>query len=764
MTKRPQFKTTTAMASLVTLPAVGLTIALILAPVQAQAQTAPSQADAATMTIEEIVVTAQRREENQQDVPIAVTALDSQFLLDTDAQTLQDLNGAVPGFVSTRTVGYSAAPLTIRGIGGANGGGNTFNDEPVGVYVDGIYISRLSFSTADLVDIETIQVLRGPQGTLYGRNSTAGAVLIRSARPTFETEGYVRAEATTLEEFRVEGALSGPLIGDSLAGRVAAGYSDFDGFGTNVATGEEAGGSEDITLRGSLTFEPGAAFRATLIADYLSRDADVATIAVADPTQGATSPFDERDDFDQLLEDNRFALNSPSFTDTELWGIMLDARYDFGPVVLESLTGYRELHTDGAQDSDSTAMTLFNNTGDIDDLQFSQEFHLTSDHGGPLSWIAGVFYLHNEASQFFVINNFNALFGLGTNATFDAEQDLDTVAVFADATYEITPALSLTFGGRFSYEEKRFSNDLQVLTIQAGFFPPAGTTLPAGSPFSDPPLFEDSEEFDDFSIRAVLDYRITEDVLAYFSYSQGFKSGGFNSFGLETAFDEEDIDAFELGLKTDWYGGRLRANATGFYYDYSNLQLRLPVPTGGVSIDNVGESEIAGLELELTARPVDGLRLTANVSYLHTEITEGTLPAVPADAVFPIGAPVPLEDVDVSGNELTRAPEWQVFLDGRYEFDFFGLGLGFAGGNLRYQSRVFFLETNQDQSTFRNDSWVEIGLRAGWESFDGRWRFTVFGENVNDNRHVTQVTALGSFPNASINLPAKAGFRLEARY
>jgi len=260
--------------------------------------------------LDEIVVTAQRREENQQEVPIAVTTATAKFLDENDVRTIEDLNGAIPGFVTTNTVGYSGAPLSIRGIGGANGGGNLFNDEPVGVYVDGVYIARLSFSTADLLDVDSIQVLRGPQGTLYGRNSTAGAVLVTTKRPTQEFEAEVKAGATSFGDYNVSGVVSGGLT-DSLSGRIAVGYSDKDGFGENAFTGLSVGGSEDLSARASLRFEPTDALTFDLIGEYQDRVANPALIPVTSvgDTNGIGSPFVPRPDLDEVLEDDGFNFN-----------------------------------------------------------------------------------------------------------------------------------------------------------------------------------------------------------------------------------------------------------------------------------------------------------------------------------------------------------------------------------------------------------------------------------------------------------------------
>jgi len=415
------------------------------------------------------------------------------------------------------------------------------------------------------------------------------------------------------------------------------------------------------------------------------------------------------------------------------YALTLSGEIDFGWANLSTISAYRSWDLTGTQDSDSGPLQLFNNNGDIESEQFSQELRLASTGDGPLSWIVGGFYFNETSDLLFEIRNFRGLFGLGTEAVFDASQDTEAYAIFADITYDLTEQFSVTLGGRYSSEDKDFTNDQVVTTINGGTLPPfffGGATLPAGFPFANPPEFVDDASFDDFSPRVVVDFQANDNVLLYGSYSQGFKSGGFNSFGLTPAFDSEDVDAFEVGFKSDFADGRARLNASAFTYDYSNLQIRLPVPTGGVDIQNVGAADISGFEVEGSLLLTEGLTVSANVSFLDTEITEGLIPAISSTTgPFPIGAPLTLAPVDVSGNDLTRAPNFQAYVNANYERPI-GPFLGAFGATLKSQSGVFFLETNQDTQTFSNDGWTEVDLRASISDSDDQWELAVFGQNV----------------------------------
>ncbi len=755
------------------LPILAAASYLTLAPpILAQNKDIGAERETASMVqsigeVEEVIVTAQRRVENIQDVPIAVTALPDTFIEQNDVRSLQDLNGAIPGFYATNSVNYGAAPLSIRGIGGANGGGNFFNDEPVAVYVDDVYISRLSFTTADLLDINSIEVLRGPQGTLYGRNSTAGALLVSTRRPTEEFEGYILASFAQHAEQRVSGALSGELS-EHWQARLALGYSNQDGWADNTVGGSDLAGYEARTGRLSLRYQPNDSFRLDMIGEIQSRDAKPLTFAVANPVPGVpSSPFTRRSDFDDLVDNDAFALNDPNENETDSSSFTAHVNWDLDNLALDIIIAYRDYALDGSQDSDGTQFTLFNNNGAIDSEQWSQEIRLSSDNISNFNWVVGAYFLQEEASMSFEINNFQGLFGAGTSALFDANQDLSAWALFGDATWRLNDRFSILFGARFSDEDKDFRN-MQVvntignsipLPIPFGPYAP-GDVIPGGIVFVAPPTFIESESFDDFSPRVVFNYEFSEHARAYISFNRSFKSGGYNSFGLQPAFDNEEVDAYELGYKSELLDNRLHLNAAVFAYDYTNLQVRLPVPTGGVTIRNAGEADVSGCEVEVTYQVTGQLRLIANATFLDTELVEFQTQEVPEDLEFLIGSPIPLNEVNVAGNELTRAPEIQLFLGLDYDFS---LGENYSGEfqmRYRYQDSVFFLETNQSTDTFAADGSGELDLRVVFRPIVGNWEIAVFGQNVSDERTVTQVTALGAFPNAALNEPSKWGLNL----
>lgn len=759
-------------------------LALAATPVRAQ--------DAPVVTVEEVVVNAQKREEKLQDVPVAVSVLTGQALVEKNVSTLQDLSASVPGFVVASNTNYGSAPISIRGVGGANGGGNVFADEPVAVYVDGAVVGRLRMSTADLLDIGGVEVLRGPQGTLYGRNSTAGAVLLRSAEPTETLTGSLRLTAAQYGTFKAAGAISGPLS-DTLTARLAIGYSDSDGWAKN-ADGRRLGGSTNKAIRGYLRWRPTDTARIDLIAEHVDMTVRPALLAVSDisnlrdattnPTgSNVVLPYTPRPGLRQLLKDNRFALND-TYTTTRGDNFTLKGDFDLGPdLTLSSISNFRSWSQRGAQDSDGvlvdppTPLFVSGNTpavGDNDahnvDSQWSQELRLANSDSGPLEWMVGV-YFYDEKNKISPIRIRNYLagpgtapgFGAGTLVTFNATQNTRAWAGFANATYRFNDRLSATLGARYSHEKKNFLDSQRVVSINT-FDPPGPAIVPAGTQLA--ALSADlSDSWKNFSPRAVLNYKLTPAVMAYVSYSKGFKSGGFNAFNASatsTAFQPEKIGALEIGLKSDLFDRRLRLNLAAFDYDYTNLQVRTPVPSGGVGIETADKAVSKGIELEANWAVSQAFRIDANVSWLDAHFKKGTISAVQVDS-FVFGANPAVVAENVAGNRLSRAPEWQGAVSARYSWQT-GLGELTAQGSYRYQGGVYFLETQQNRSTFHEGPWSQIDARLALASANDKWEVALFGSNLTDDRHLSQITAFFALPNASVNEPRTLGVQLNLKY
>ena len=768
---------------------VSATALLLALPAYAQSADPEDAPKAVTGKIEIVIVTAQKKKENLQKTPVSVSALSALALQEKGVSTLQDLSASVPGFVVASTVNYGSAPLSIRGVGGANGGGNVFADEPVAVYVDDAVIGRLRMSTADLLDIGGVEVLRGPQGTLYGRNSTAGAILIHSAEPTRHVYGYAKATLGSFGTEKFAAAVSGPLTSDgSLLGRLAVSSSKSDGFGINSFDGSHIGGSKNLSSRGYLKWHPVEGLTFDLIAEHVDMQSNPALIAVSDVSQlksasnptgtNTVYPYTLRSNLNALIKSNHFAQTINTFTKTKGSSLTLKGNLDLGHGYnLTSISNYRDWYQNGQQDSTVTGVVPvlpifvtgsapavgYNKAHNVDS-QFSEEVRLSYDNKGKWTWMLGGF-LWQEKNKIAPISIFNYLAGpggAGTDVTFNAGQTTQAWALFANATYQATDKLSLTFGGRYSEEKKAFY-DYQTVSVINTFDPPGPAIFVPGQTLavlSTTP----SASWHNISPRIVANYQFTSAIMGYASYSKGFKSGGFNAFNATpaSAFKPEGIAASEVGLKSDLYDHSVRLNLAAFNYDYTNLQVRTPVPTGGVGIETADAAYSRGIEAEGNWYVTKDFRIDANLSYLNAKFTKGLISGVPA-ASFVFGTNPTVVKEDIAGNHLSRAPEWQGSLSGRYSWNIPAGQLTLVG-NYRYQGDEYFLETEQAQPTYHAKAWSQIDTRLTLASSSDHWDLSAYVNNLTDQRHLSQVTAFFALPVASVNEPRSIGLQLNVKY
>jgi iron complex outermembrane receptor protein len=735
----------------------------------------------------EIVVTAQRRSENLQQVPIAVSVLSSDFLKDHNVQTLQDLAALTPGLVTTNDGGYGLAPLAIRGIGGANGGGNVFNDEPVAVYVDGAYVSRVRFATSELLDTDSIQVLRGPQGTLFGRNSTAGALLITTAQPTEEFKGNVSATYASFDTTLLSAAISGPLdASHTLTARAALSYANVAGWGTNAFDDSRVNGQHQISGRVTLRYHPTEDQTYSLSGERLHSNNRIAAYATYNSSNlrsaanpGGSNlvyPYQRAPDYTSLINSNIFDQNVTSYTATTGNNVTLHTENHLGAVTLYSISNYRDWNSVGAYDSDGLAIspplppfvTGVNggygaNHGGFLDSQWSEELRVASgDDRSRLTWTAGVMYYgeYNAMSPFVIYNYLAGPGGSGTAATFDAHQQTTSYSVFADAKFKISQAISLTIGGRETTDKKYFYNDFRLTTVNQFAPPPPAPLSPSGAVLRSAPS-QESTSFKNFSPRAVLDYQIATGIFSYASVSRGYKAGGFNAYavGPSTPFEPEKNTAYEIGVKSDLFDRRARVNLSVFDYEYRDLQIRQGVPSGGVSIVNVPKARSSGAELEGSWLPIPSVTLNANVAYADAHITKGQLGQVNGPSfVFGTAA---TSVVNVAGNQLSRAPHWQAYVSGDYKFNVPSFASIDALIAYRYQGAEYFLETQQRPgSPFYQGAWNQVDLRVSVMPIHTQLTVAAFVNNLNDERHISAVSTLFALPNAAVNPPRQYGVQI----
>lgn len=585
----------------------------------------------------EIVVTAQRRAENMQDVPVAVTALTADSLAAKGIEGTTDLTSVTPGLTYTTVVG-SALPR-IRGVGTAISLGG--NENPVATYVDGVYIASATASVLSFNNIDQIAVLKGPQGTLFGRNATGGLIQITTRDPKGSFGGKASATYGNRETIGGNLYVTGGLS-EALAGDLAVYYNDQrDGFGRNLVTGSEVGKSRDIAIRSKWKLDIGPDTTARLALDYArTRAAAPAFRAIYGslPINGVPftgGKFDIASDIDPRLRSRQ-------------GGGSLSISHDFGEVSLLSITAYRKSRFRAVFDIDKLPVHIARSDLSQPDRQFSQELQLLSADNQPLRWVLGAYFFKSRSAYDpLVIDN------AANDVRISSRQETESYAAFGQASYDIGQDTAITLGLRYTDETKDYSASGQII--------PTG-----GTPINNPRV-GGKLKASKLTWRAAIDHHLNDDVLAYLSYNRGFKSGGFNPQTFTAPlrpFAPEVLDAAELGLKADLLDRRLRFNGAGFYYDYKNIQIN--AFQGGIStIFNAASAKIYGLDFDLTAAPVRNLTLTAGLSVLHARF--GDFPgAVISSPRQPNGTTIlggnAIGTGNAKGRRLPLTPDWTLNL------------------------------------------------------------------------------------------------------
>lgn len=701
--------------------------------------------------VEEIIVTAQKREERLLDVPITISVVNPELLKSTNARNLAELQGALPSVYFAGNSGGGRTYVTMRG---ATGLALNTGDEPVAIYMDDQYLARgVTIGMTDFLDIAAIEVVRGPQGTLQGRNATAGAILFRSADPTKEPSGYLSVSAADPQEFRAQGAISGPLS-DVVAARLAVGYNNQRGWGFNTVTNRHVAGAQGSQFRGIITIEPDNGFRARFVADYndiRNRPALVrwaastfSTLPTGALVTRATPdiPLTQAEQ-DRIKEDKIFSLFPDTSTHVTTAGGVARMSYALDTMEIVSITGYRKADVRGINNSGGIGNTVrvgYNQNSEKSN-QWSEELRLQSLGDAPFSWILGL-YGYQE-NQFYkdTIYNLRLSIASDTATLYTGNLDTSSFAAFADGTYKVSDQVSLIGGIRYTYDQRRINGRIVASNLTTGAAPT--TTIYNPNP----------AHWNDVSYRAKLVYNPTDDVMLFAGYGRGFRAGGFNPFSVQPPYSPEINKSAEIGMKGEFLERRLTATLSGYRNLYQNLQLRAGVPTGGAIITNAANSRITGAELELTARPTDLTRISANTAYTDAIFTS-----------FPRARDIFDREVDASGNKLPRSPKWQYFISAAQDFPMPGGSKITAEANYRWRGRVQFYFTNQDLPTWQDKPGDELGAQISWQDEMEHWRIAVFGTNLTDSRIINTAAVTFSYPEVGFNKPRVFGISVDYRY
>lgn len=675
-----------------------------------------------TAGVETIVVTAHKRAADQQTVPMAVSAISHERLRELGAVRITDLTSVVPGFYFSRTSNVNT--VFVRGVGG--GGRNIGFGGRAGVYLDGVYIGQPGAIDQSLGDIERVEILRGPQGTEFGRNAVSGAINIVTRAPSETFDSAVTLAAGNYDRRSVSGWISGPLT-DSTRAKLSAHSERRDGFVRNLFDGAEDIGRIDVdVVRAAVRMTPMDRLQLDLSADYTQDKSLRSTLEASSSTLG-TGAFDP-------FAPPPFVLNENDARTREdvSYGSNATLRYDLDSHALTSITAYRKVESSRHSDNDYGPLSLlFTNYYDEFD-QWSQELRLSSEGSGAFRYVAGLFALREEATTFRTATTGRDVVGrfpVAPGAVSSTIADITThsYAAFAHADWDVTAALTVSGGLRYTYEERDLGFDLDG--SNSGAFN-IGTLLG----------FTDEDDEKRWTPELSLSYRMTPDVLAYARFADGFKSGGWNvdflsrdqvtpvpgSNSTPFAFDAERVRSYELGLKSAWLDARLRVNVAAFLAEYRDFQTNQFVEVANgrtvLFLTNAAEASTHGAEISIEARPIPSLRMSLDAAYLDAEFDS-----------FPRGG---IAASDASGNRLPYAPRVSGAIRTSYT-----LPLQLAGGRFSllgqyaYRSESFSGQENSPDQ--RLDSYDLFSARLGWTRDGGAFGITLWGENLSDELYLT---------------------------
>lgn len=684
--------------------------------------------------IEEITVTARRRNESIQTTPVAVTALAPSQFEATATVNISQLQGAAPGVViTTQSTGAATANISIRGIAFADV--EKSFDPAVGVNIDGVYIGTSTGQLLDFFDIASIEILRGPQGTLFGRNTIAGVINVRRSRPTGEWGGKLEASYASYGDIGLRGVLNVPIVKDVLAVKLFGFHDETHGYLKNAFNGEDLGKSAGDNFGAAFLLTPVSSFDALLTVEQqkqrfdpyngsLLRPGDVFCTFVPPGACGGNNTTDQYTIYPGIKPLGYYRARAAT----------LEMNLTEGPVKLTSVTSYRE--STEAQEQDYGTAGLYDARRDQDYHQLSEEFRASGKIFPNFDYVAGVYYFDSKyhlIQRTTVFGNFAGL----QNTTGKSRSE----AGFIDLNWEFLPRLRLSGGGRYTHDTKENIN---------------------------PALYSGSarKSWSRFTPKVTLDYRPTNDFLLYATYSQGYRSGGFNGrgqtiFSASTPYDPETVAAYEIGAKSEFFDRKVALNVAAYYTDYNKIQQSSTVTlAGGVGnetiVTNAAGARIKGVEADLTARPTSGLTLRASMGY-----TDSHFRGFVVDQ--PIGAGV--RTFDFSNVNLIYAPKLTASANAEYKLPITDqTNLTFTGG-YRHLSR-YDQQISADPATTipatgtiivaRNDprlrsneqelvdAAVSLLFPIGDNKAEGR--VTIFGRNLLDNRGTATAFDVAAFP------------------
>ena len=783
--------------------------------------------------LEEVVVTAQKHAQGVNDIGITVNAFTGDQLQDLGVSTAEDMAQFTPGLTINDTAATGVPLYSIRGIGFQDY--STGASSTVGLYFDEVNMPYTVMSRGAVFDIERVEVLKGPQGDLYGRNTTAGQINFISKKPTEEFEAGVRASYGSYETFDLEGFVSGGLT-DSVQGRLAFKTTQSnEGWQESLTRNDELGEKDVNSVRALFNFDLSENASLLLNLHYIKDESDnkaptaynghkagLGSVANAHlplqdytndlgtviTTLTATPPWFSTGDAEDADWTNSYTSPITGITwnlrperDNELKGLSAKLEWDLGGMTLTSLTSYDEFERQESNDWDGGFYNDSSNINTTDLEVFSQELRLSGETDN-LLWIVGLYYSKDEMDEYYHyfmsdsrFGNGSIPFGIGPfilspilELDTKYEQETESQAIFGHVEWSITDKWRVTLGARYTEEERdwsgctfsaadnslgNFLNTLFGTTLQAG---DCGTIdddpnspfyifamLGAGTPNDAFHVYKDDISTEKWMGKLGVDYQLNQDVLIYATWSRGFKSGGFNGANSNTTlqlqpYEEEELTAIEVGVKSTLLDGSMQLNLAAFWYDYEDKQEQNPAVAfvGNIAgLTNVPESRINGAELDMQWAPLEGLNVNLGIAYLDTlvekwEATDGNLSAWPNVVTF-----------DASGLELPQSPEWSYNGLVNYQWPISGDLYLEIGADFNYKDST----SGGSQAEDATESYTVYNARAALGDAEGTWVVQLWGRNITDEYYYPSAFRGGNGPFVrSVGMPRTVGVTLEYNF
>jgi len=724
-----------------------------LAAQPAMAQDTPAATDADTGGYGEIIVTAQKREENLQKVPAAVSVVSAAQLDARGVVNLTSLQQLVPSLNFKDSATTLDSSVFLRGVGTIN---FSIAAEPsVGFVVDGVTFARSGEAFGDLYDIERIEVLRGPQGTLFGKNASAGVINVVTKRPGDTFGGYIEGTATTDDEYKVRGAIDVPM-GEGIAARITGNYGRWDGNVRNITLKRQVNGYERWGVRGLIEAKPSDALTLTLIGDYRKNNSDccaeVIGTAPAGVLAGSLAGVNLAGD-----ETRQIRQNTLTQTKEKSWGVSLQADLDVGGAgTLTSITAYRKYRNFGIRDGDFID-TVYTATGgnQLDDYgpqpskTFTQELRLSSPGGQKLEYVLGAFYYNAKQQRTFQRDDivcsattlpavtpglFPCAAGSSTlrfpSAVGTFGSTIENYAAYGNLTFNLTDTFRLIAGARYTHDNVSAFNRRTPASNGGG----PGLANPGAN-------YNLKTSNDDFSFRAGAQYDVIDNLMVYATYSQGYKGPAFNVFfnqndGQLAPIAAETADAYEAGAKFKTHDGTFTLNTAVFYAKYDNFQANSFVVLNGSTVTqltNAGKVSTRGVEIESLLRPSRNFTITAGLSYTDAHIDRFNIPAGSTATSTRAGERLPL------------APEWKGNIGATWKIETGGFANIEVGSQISLTSdQVSSLEANPvTRQGITIDGYAVLDANIAFVDPNGVWRINFFGRNLTDESYATLITSGG---------------------